>query len=201
MTDLELINRIIKGDRFRFNQLIRQWEKQIYNFIYRYLGNKELAFDVTQKTFIRTYKNINKLRDATKFSSWIYQIASNLCKDEIKKMHKQNLVSLDLIQENSEQKGYQLPDQFKESDHQLPDAKLNKKQIGEIVQKALQKLPEEQRVVVIMKEYQELKFTEIADILDEPINTVKSRLYYGLRAMKKVLETSRLSKEVLLNEM
>ena len=64
-----------------------------------------------------------------------------------------------------------------------------------------EKIPEEQRVVIVMKQYQELKFTEIADILDEPINTVKSRLYYGLRAMKKVLETSRLSKEVLLNEM
>ena len=116
-------------------------------------------------------------------------------------MHKQNLVSLDLIQENSEQKGYQLPDQFKESDHQLPDAKLNKKQIGEIVQKALQKLPEEQRVVVIMKEYQELKFMEIAAALNEPLSTIKSRMYYGLKALRKIFNQWNITEEVMNYEM
>ena len=102
MTDLELINRLIEGDRIGFNQLIRKWEQKIYNFVFRYLGNKELALDVTQKTFFRTFRNINKLKDSTRFSPWIYQIAANLCKDELKKMKRQNIVSLDLIHVNNE---------------------------------------------------------------------------------------------------
>jgi RNA polymerase sigma-70 factor (ECF subfamily) len=201
MTDLELINRIIEGDHIGFNQLIRKWEKKIYNFVLRYLGNKELAFDVTQNTFLKAYRNIKKLRDSTRFSPWIYQIASNLCRDELKRMNKRKIVSMDLIQENSEKNGNHLPIQFIESANKHPDARLNKKQIAIMVQKALRELPEEQRVVIIMKEYQGLKFREIAEALNEPVSTVKSRLYYGLNSLRRVFKKWQITKEVLNNEM
>jgi RNA polymerase sigma-70 factor (ECF subfamily) len=201
MTDTQLINHILNGNRSRFNTLVWRWEKPLYNFILRYLGNKELARDVTQKVFIRVYKNLNKLRDPSKFSSWIYQIASNLCKDEIKKMSHRDFISLDLIQENNENDGYRLPEQLKETESSLPDAKLNQKQVSSIVQKALQQLPEEQRVVIIMKEYQGLKFKEIAEALNQPLNTVKSRMYYGLNGLRKVFEQWQITKEVLNYEM
>lgn len=201
MTDNQIINLILNGDRSRFNSLIWRWEKPIYNFILRYLGNKELARDATQKVFIRVYKNLNKLRDPAKFSSWIYQIASNLCKDEIKKMSHRDFVSLDLIQENNEHDGYRLPDQLQEAEQSLPDAKLNQKQISNIVQKALQQLPEEQRVVIIMKEYQGLKFKEIAEALNQPLNTIKSRMYYGLNGLRKIFEHWQITEEVLNYEM
>jgi len=201
MTDAQIINHILNGDRSRFNALVWQWEKPIYNFILRYVGNKELARDVTQKTFMRVYKNLSKLKDPTKFSSWIYQIASNLCKDEIKKMSHRNFISLDLIHENNENNGHLLPDQLKESEQSLPDAKLNQKQICNIVQKALKQLPEEQRVVIIMKEYQGLKFKEIAEMLNQPLNTIKSRMYYGLNGLRKIFERWQITEEVLNYEM
>jgi len=201
MTDAQIINHILNGDRSRFNALVWQWEKPIYNFILRYVGNKELARDVTQKTFMRVYKNLSKLKDPTKFSSWIYQIASNLCKDEIKKMSHRNFISLDLIHENNENNRHLLPDQLKESEQSLPDAKLNQKQICNIVQKALKQLPEEQRVVIIMKEYQGLKFKEIAEMLNQPLNTIKSRMYYGLNGLRKIFERWQITEEVLNYEM
>ena len=143
MNDLELINRIIDGDRTGFNQLIRKWEKQIYSFVFRYLGNREAALDVTQKTFLNTYRNINKLRDPSRFSSWIYQIASNLCRDETGRMKKQKQVSLDNIQDCNEKTGSRLPDQFIESARKQPDARLKNKQLAAIVKYALAELPEE----------------------------------------------------------
>ena len=199
MTDTQLINHILNGDHSRFNTLVWRWEKPLYNFILRYLGNKELARDVTQKVFIRVYKNLTKLRDPAKFSSWIYQIASNLCKDEVKKMSHRDFISLDLIQENNENEGYRLPDQLKEMESSLPDAKLNQKQVSSIIQKALQQLPEEQRVVILMKEYQGLKFREIA--LNQPLNTVKSRMYYGLNGLRKIFEQWQITEEVVNYEM
>lgn len=201
MTDTQLINSILDGDRSRFNALVWRWEKPLYNFILRYLGNKELARDVTQKTFIRAYRNLSKLRDASKFSSWIYQIASNLCKDEIKKRNHHQFISLDLIQENSDENGLLLPEELQQSPAQQPDMKVNQKQIRNIVQKALEQLPEEQRVVIIMKEYQGLKFKEIAEALNEPLNTIKSRMYYGLNGLRKIFEQWQITEEVLPHEL
>jgi RNA polymerase sigma-70 factor (ECF subfamily) len=201
MTDTQLIHYILEGDRSQFNTLVWRWEKPLYNFILRYLGNKELARDVTQKVFIRVYKNLTKLKDPAKFSSWIYQIAANLCKDEIKKMSHRDFISLDLIQENIENDGYRLPDQLKVTESSLPDANVNQKQVSSIVQKALQQLPEEQRVVIIMKEYQGLKFKEIAAALNQPLNTVKSRMYYGLNGLRKIFEQWQITQEVLNYEM
>lgn len=201
MTDTQLIDNILNGDRSRFNTLVWRWEKPLYNFILRYLGNKELARDVTQRVFIRVYKNLSKLREPAKFSSWIYQIASNLCKDEIKKMNHRDFISLDLIQEHNDNDGYRLPEQLREAEGALPDAKLNQKQVSSIVQKAIQQLPEEQRVVIIMKEYQGLKFKEIAEALNQPLNTVKSRMYYGLNGLRKIFEQWQITEEVLNYEM
>ena len=200
MTDIELINRYIDGDRFCFNSLVWKWEKAIYNFVLRYLGKKEQARDITQRTFIRAYKNLHKLRDRKRFASWLYQIAANLCKDELKKLANRDLLSIDLIQENNEN-GHLMPEELVELSKNNPDAEMNQKQIRNIIQKALQQLPEEQRVVIIMKEYQGLKFKEIAEALDESINTVKSRMYYGLNGLRKIFQKWELTEEVLSYEM
>ena len=200
MTDTDLINRIIAGDRSGFNKLVWRWEKKIYNFIFRYLGKKELARDVTQKTFIRAYNNITKLKETNKFSSWLYQIAANLCKDELKKMSNRDFFSIELINENN-QHGHLMPNELIETEFNQPDEELNHKQIGEIVQPALQKLPDDQRIVIIMKEYQGLKFREIAETLGEPLNTVKSRMYYGLSSLKKIFEKWEITEEMLSYEM
>lgn len=201
MTDAELINLIIEGDNSLFDILIRKWQNPIYNFALRYLGSADLAFDITQKTFLRVYENIRKLKEADRFSPWIYRIAANLCMDELKKMNRQNILSLDHIQEDNVTKGKQLPDCLIIPAQKEPDARMNKKQVTSLVRKALGLLPDEQRIVIIMKEYQGLKFREIADALDEPLSTVKSRMYYGLKALRDVFKNWKITEEVLNNEM
>ncbi|MBN2105220.1 sigma-70 family RNA polymerase sigma factor [bacterium] len=200
MTDAALIERYLNGDINAFNTLIWRWEKPIYNFVLRTIGNRELAKDLCQSVFIRMYKQLKTLKDPEKFSSWVYRIALNLCKDEFKKKRIRRLVSFDaLTDEDTNQNRVKW--QFQDRSARSPEDLMQHQQVESIIKNALKKIPDEQRVVIVMKQYQGLKFTEIADILNEPINTVKSRLYYGLRAMKKVLEESNLSKEVLLHEM
>ncbi len=196
MTDQDLIEQLIAGNRDRFNLLVWKWEKPIFNFALRYIGDHDLAREITQKTFIRVYKNLKNLKEASRFSSWLYQIAANLCKDEIKKRSSREFLSIDRIHENSEN-GHLMPKELIDNESDHPDRALNQKQIGAIIQKALNQLPEEQRIVIIMKEYQGLKFREIAEALNEPLNTVKSRMYYGLNGLKKIFEKWHITEEVL----
>lgn len=198
MTDAALVERFLNGDVNAFNTLVWRWETPMFNFINRNLGNRDAAKDVCQTVFIRTYKELHNLRDPERFSSWIYRIAHNLCLDEYKKRKKRRFVSLHDRDENDDV----MPaiGHLQDDSNKSPEESCHNQQIGEILKKMLMTLPEEQRVVVVMKQYQELKFTEIAEILDQPVNTIKSRLYYGLRALKKMLEASEYKKEVLLHE-
>lgn len=194
MTDEDLVRKFIDGDISAFNTLVWRWQTPVYNLCYRYFACPDDARDITQRTFIKVYHNIGKLKDSSSFSSWIYRISLNLCRDESRNKHRKYRASLEEYH----------PD--KQSINRLvsqnsPEAKLHQKQINDILDKALSRLPEEQREVVIMKEYQELKFTEISEILDQPLSTVKSRMYYGLKALRKILEDWNLDKEVIGYEM
>lgn len=201
MNDLELINRIIAGDTLGFNQLIRNWENRIYSFVFRFLGSRDEAMDITQKTFLNTYRHIGSLKDPARFSSWIYQIAGNLCRDEAGRMKRQQAISLDILHREHEKIKSPLSHTFIESYEKQPDVKLGSKQLSEIVKNAVRELPEEQRIVVIMKEYQGLKFREIADILNEPVSTVKSRMYSALTSLREKLNRLKITEEVLNDQM
>ena len=199
MTDQVLIEKFLNGDVSAFNTIVWRWEKPICNFAYRYMGGLEMAKEVTQQTFIRAYKNLHRLRDSSRFSSWLHQIALNICRDELKR-NKRRYVSVQELELNSES-GSNLPLELSDSPSDRPDSSAQKVQLADILKKALQEIPEEQRVVVIMKEYQGLKFNEIADILNEPLNTVKSRMYYGLNALKKILLEWKINQEELSYEL
>ncbi len=190
MTDAQLIQQYLAGDVQAFNMLVWRWQKPVYNFILRYLGREEDAKDLTQKTFIKAYKNLRNLKDHRKFASWLYQIALNLCRDEQKK--KRPNFSLESINEN----------------HHLltvsarnPEQNLQRTELAILLQKALNLIPEEQRTVVILKEFQGFKFAEIAELLDIPVNTAKSRMYYGLNALRKILNQWHIDLEALYHDL
>lgn len=199
MNDLELINRIMAGDTLKFNQLIRNWEKRIYSFVFRYMGNRDEAMDITQKTFLNTYRHIGSLKDPARFSSWIYQIAANLCRDESARVKRCSIIPIDSMHGQNEKN--RRPHELVESYEAQPDARLNTEQVKNLLKKAVGELPEDQRIVVIMKEYQGLKFREIADILDEPVTTIKSRMYSALVTLREKLKRLNINKEVLNDQM
>jgi len=197
--DTQLINDFLNGDVNSFNRLAWRWQDRLYRFAYRYLLNEDDAKEVVQMALIKTYKNLKKLQNPERFSSWVFQITVNLCKDHLKNPSRNRFVSLD--EEVSTDDGRQQTRQELMAIDVDPENDIHLRDIGDIVKKTIARLPDEQRIVIIMKEYQGLKFKEIAEILDCPINTVKSRMYYGLQQMHKILKSFNIDKEVLFNEM
>lgn len=186
MNDEYLIQEFNAGNISAFNTLVWRWEKPIYNFIFRYIGDNEQAKDVMQHCFIRVFKSLGKLQDQSRFSSWIYQIAMNLCRDELKKK-KYQTYSISEVREFDD--GDKADQKIVLADEEQDTTKLtHHENLAVLLQKALMTIPEEQRVVIIMKQYHGMKFTEIAEVLKTPINTIKSRMYYGLDALHNVLQ-------------
>ena len=185
MEDAQLVQDFLGGNHQAFNKLISRWQDRIHNFAYRYFANYDDAAEITQKTFIKAYQKLGTLDDAQKFGSWLYRIANNLCLDELKRVGRKRSTSLEVLKT--------APQTETESP---ADSKLMRNEAMVLLHKALLRLPNEQRMVVIMKEYEGLTFREIAEILNESENTIKSRLYYGLRALKKTFDSWNINKEV-----
>ncbi len=179
----QIIERARLGDRGAFNKLVSLWYKRIYNFTNKYFNDHDLASEASQRTFIKVFDSLDQLSDANKFKSWIYVIALNYCRDEDR---KQGRVSKIFIDECDQVKNRQ-EDKVRKG----PEVQLESSELSEIVLEGLNELPEEQKTIVIMKEYEGLKFREIAEVLCISENTVKSRLYYGLKNLKKILENNR----------
>lgn len=184
--EARLIMACQEGDSSAFNLLVWRWEKPLYNFIYKYVGDATLAEDLVQDTFIRVLKSIKRYTHQGSFSTWLYRIAINLCKDHLKRK-RLPLVSLhDYYTTGSGERVY-VQDRIAD-DQTRTDDSLKAEEREELVRRLLAGLPEEQRIVILLKEYQELTFREIAEVLDVPEGTVKSRLYHALRAMRESLE-------------
>lgn len=182
--DTALIEQIQRGDRSAFNLLVDRWQARIHRFAYRFFADVDEANEITQKTFIKVYQKVDTLNEPGKFSSWIYRVANNLCLDELKRAGRRKSSPVEAWVEQAE-------------GSQTPATKLETKELGEVLQKAMLTLPDEQRVVIILKEYEGMKFREIAEILEESENTIKSRMYYGLRSLRRVLKKWNIQNEYL----
>lgn len=180
LSDEQLVALTVKGDVSAFNEIVARWERRLYNFVYRYLGNAEDAKDITQESFVRAYSHLDGFRGQSKFSSWLYQIALNLCRSKLRRQKSHPTVSIDDREEDNPL--WALPDQ-----RATPAEYTLEQERALAVREALAQLPEAQRTVIILKEYNGLKFREIAEILDTPESTVKSRLYHGLENLAQAL--------------
>ncbi|MCE2441088.1 MAG: sigma-70 family RNA polymerase sigma factor [Candidatus Latescibacteria bacterium] len=191
MTDAELIRRFRNGESHALNGLVGRWQPRLYNFILRQVGDREEAHDLCQKVLIKAHRNLRRLRDPGKFSTWIYQIAVNTCRDELRRRRRHPTIShgADSRQDDS----VKIPART--------DSAIHECELRDLLNRALQCIPQEQRTIVVMKEYEHLKFTEIAAILKLPVNTVKSRLYYGLKNVRKQLDQWNITSETIDYEM
>jgi RNA polymerase sigma-70 factor (ECF subfamily) len=179
-TDEELVARAMGGDLDSFNQLVIRWERPIYALAYRVIGREEDARDVCQETFLRAFRAINGFKGQAKFSSWLYRIALNLCRDWIRRERRQPVAQAPEGVDIIELAGETTPS---ESIEDL----VARREIGRAVARAMAELPEEQRTAIVLKEYHGLTFQEIADLLDCPLSTVKTRLYQGLSVLRRQL--------------
>ncbi|MBK7601353.1 MAG: sigma-70 family RNA polymerase sigma factor [Acidobacteria bacterium] len=182
ISDNQIIERTLAGETDAFSLLVQRWERPIYGLSLRMLGRDEDARDVCQETFLAAFRNLRKFRGDAKFSSWIYRIALNACHTKLRK--KNGVLERSIDQEDENGLRLEIADMQAEVS---PD-RLHRNQRAEMVRKTLQALPAEMRQVIIMKEYEDLTFVEISEILQIPVSTVKSRLYTGLQQMRLRLE-------------
>ena len=182
-TDEELVARSRGGDLDSFNQLVLRWERPIYALAYRVIGREEDARDVAQETFLRAFRALSGFKGEAKFSSWIYRITLNLCRDWIRRQRRTPVMQAPEGVDIIELAGEATPSASIED-------LITLKELGRAVGQAMAALPEEQRNAIILKEYHGLTFQEIADLLECPLSTVKTRLYQGLTVLRKQLQAA-----------
>ncbi len=180
-TDEELVARCLAGDTECFNQLVVRWERPIFALAYRLLGHDEDARDVCQDTFLRAFRALPGFKGQAKFSSWLYRIAINLCRDWIRRRRRTPVVPAPDGVELAELES------TAQRDEPMEDV-LTRRQLSQSVAKAMRTLTADQRAALILKEYHGLTFQEIAELLGCPLSTVKTRLYQGLTVLRRELE-------------
>ncbi len=180
-TDEELVALSIGGDLDSFNQLVLRWERPIYALAYRVLGREEDARDVAQETFLRAFRALKGFKGQSKFSSWLYRIALNLCRDWIRRERRAPVSQVPEGIDIAELAG------AAEVGESIED-RVARQELGRVVGRVMSALPEEQRTAIILKEYHGLTFQEIAELLNCPLSTVKTRLYQGLTVLRRQLQ-------------
>jgi RNA polymerase sigma-70 factor, ECF subfamily len=177
-TDEIIVERALTGDAEAFGELVRRWERRIFALTYGMLGREEDARDATQETFLAAFRNLRGFRGEAKVSSWLHRIAVNQC---ISRQRRSKVRSESALEEEHETS-------FATPLAHSPAHVAEGRQETAAVRRAINSLPVELRQVVVMKEFEELTFREIADALDLPLSTVKSRLYTALKQLQMRLQ-------------
>jgi len=184
--DKTLIEKSKKGDLNAFEQLVRRYENKVFTLGFRFTGNYDDACDVAQEAFLRLYQSLPQFRGDSDFMTWFYRIIANVCRDETRRRRRYNNFSLD--DNPAGCSILQLPDR-----DVLPEEALEKQEFADMVQKCLDALSEEHRLVLIMRDIQGLSYDEMAEALNSSLGTVKSRLNRARKIFKeKIIEAKEL---------
>ncbi len=187
-SDEELIARCRRKDLVAFQQLVERYRDKLMAFIYSMVRNYHLAEDIFQETFIRVYRKADRFRDGYLFKTWLYTIAANLCRDELRRVKRKPTIELDASVTGSEEDGNRTRMESLKSGGSTPREAAGARELEEIFQKELVELSPEHRQVVIMNRVMGLKYREIAEVLGIPSGTVRSRIHYAIEYLKKKME-------------
>lgn len=170
-----LVKKSQEGDYLSFEELVKRYEKKIYNLAYRIMGNKEDASDVLQETFLQAFKKLSGFKGKAKFSTWLYRIAVNICLMRKRKRKKMKTVSLDIpiLTKKEDEIKRELRDDWSES----PLATLENEEVKKTLSEAIGLLPEEYRTVFLLRGLNGLSNQEVAKALKISLPAVKSRLH------------------------
>lgn len=183
LTDEELIKEFQDNNTLEaYEILVKRYKDPLMNFVYRFLGDKDSCTDVVQETMIKFYLNKDSYRSFAKFSTWIYTIAANLAKNELKRRKRRTIFSID---NNDDEKSLQIEDKMFLQPDKATDSEIKNK----IIQNALLKVKPAYREVVILRDIQDLSYEEISEITGLPIGTVKSKINRGRAQLQKLLKS------------
>lgn len=173
LDDSGLVAAFLEGEKRAFNLLVDRYQGRLVNFVYRTTGDRERAEDLVQETFIRVYRHLHRFDQSKKFSTWIYTIASNLAKNELRNRSRNPLVLFQAIKKNWD--ADQKPLEWEDNTYR-PDDLFRKRHLRQMVESAVEELPEHHRTVFILRELEGKTYEEIAEITSCNLGTVKSRL-------------------------
>ncbi len=170
--DFSLIKRFIDGDESAFRILVQRHKEKVRNIIYLTLNNSEVIDDLAQEVFITVYRNLKNFRFESQFTTWLYRITVNKCKDYLRKKNVRKIFT-----------------PLKEADDKLEfDNSVEKKDISRIVMDAIQKLPYKLRVPLLLKDIEGFSYQEIAETMNIELGTVKSRIFRAREGLKEILK-------------
>lgn len=185
-SDEELLRRFNEGDAEVFELLVRRYERPLYNFILRSVRRRERADELLQDVFLKVVQRSGDFKGNSKFSTWLYTIARNLCIDHSRKMVFRRHKSLDAPGRSDGEDGPTLLERTA-SEEPRTDRVAIAKDLQVRITAAVEELPEEQKEVFLMRQVQGMAFKEIADVVGVPENTVKSRMRYALERLQRAL--------------
>ena len=168
-----IIRQCLDGDTDQYAVLVDRYKSMAYNIAYRMLGDADAANDMAQESFISAYAALKDFKQGSKFSSWLYRIVVNKCRDYLRS--RRETVPVEEIAE------------IRAGDTMTPEQAMSSRQTGDAIQEALSALPAEYREVIILKHIEELDYREIADILDVRLGALKVRAHRGREMLKKLL--------------
>ena len=184
LSDEDLMVQIVRGSEAAFAELVHRYEGRIVGLVGRFIGDRERALEITQEVFLRVFLHRKRYRRSGRFSTWIYTIAMNLAKNEIRRRSRlKGVTSLDHLMEAAGDAGGFVADKTPG-----PDRKAYQHEVEEIVMAAIEKLPPKYREVILLRDVQQLTYEEIEQVLNIPGGTVRSRINRARTALKKMLE-------------
>jgi len=182
LTDEQLIIAFQNGDRDAYNLLVNRYKDKLTNFIFRFTGDIDSAQDLAQDTLLKVYIKKDSYKEIAKFSTWIYTIASNLAKTELRKLKRRQTYSISDL--STDDREFVIHRKDEDSFEDIEDTHVS----GSILEKSLMNLDEEFRNIIILRDIQELSYDEISKILQIPLGTVKSRINRGRFKLKDILK-------------
>lgn len=183
--DLELLKRCRSGDLGAFDLLVLRYQNRVFNLAYRLLGDYEEAKDMAQEAFVRAYRSLKSFREESSFYTWLYRIVTNLCKNKLRSWSR-SLKPISLDNPVRKEENQVTPTLV---DPKLTPAQvLERKNLQQEVQKAIAGLPGEYRLVVVLRDMEELPYEKIADIIGCSVGTIKSRLHRGRLLLREKLK-------------
>ncbi len=188
-SDEALMGRVARGGQDAFEILLDRYGDAVVTFCYAFLRNRESAEDIGQETFLRVYRSAARYKPLAKFTTWLYRIAANLCINELKKGKLRRAISLD-EPAGSDADGTRIVERIA-SDARLPLTEAELREAHTLVEKAIERLPEDQRATIVLVEHHNLSYREIADVLGVTVSAIKMRVKRAretLRDMLRLLE-------------
>ncbi len=181
--DTELLTAVLAGDGTAYRGLVEKYQSRVYAMVYGMLRNREDARDITQEAFVKAYRNLDSFRLEASFYTWLYRIAMNLAIDFTRKRKRRESSGFDEGIASRDDDGGIAEVHHEDS----PGRALERKQLFDQIMTAMEKLPEDQRQVILLRELEGLAYKEIADVMGIPEGTVMSRLFYARKKLQKLL--------------